>query len=228
MEIEFFCPFCGNKLKIDVKNAFPRDVVCDLCGSSVLSQAKDAYDHYQTDQKGSSPGEPVGPLAAPKYQVPPAFPISQIAKNSGQTSKQFAETQMAPPPIPLKGQIRIFFPQFNQAVNIPSNEKEFHFGRNLILPLVNPNQYDVEFLNSISRIRTDDKGHFIGEHFILYNDLKGKFFIEDKNSKWGTWVNKAQIKGRGKVEIKKGDSIELMLSKPGVRTIFPLVGLFQT
>ena len=115
----------------------------------------------------------------------------------------------------------LYFPQINQKVIIPTNSSIFHFGRNTILPLVNPNEFDIEWLNSISRIRKQNQ-QILKDHFKIIRD-KGAFFIEDTQSRWGTWLNRQQIKGKGMVRLKNGDKIELMLSKPSIKNVFPFV-----
>ena len=49
MEIEFFCPYCGKQSKLTVKNALPSDIICDLCGSSIIDQAKEALQLFPTE-----------------------------------------------------------------------------------------------------------------------------------------------------------------------------------
>ena len=151
----------------------------------------------------------------------PAFPKSMIARPETVVPPK---PLSAPPVVPQSsGQAHLHFAQFNISIAVPVNTPEFHFGRNLLFPLVDSQKYDVDFLNAISRIKFDPQNRIVGEHFIIWRDKRGNYFIEDNNSKWGTWVNKQQIKGRGKVPLKKNDAIELMLAKQNSRTVFPLL-----
>ena len=97
----------------------------------------------------------------------------------------------------------------------------------MIIPLVNPNKFDIEWLNSISRVRKESSGQ-IKQHLLITRLQNGTYYIEDNQSRWGTWVNRQQIKGKGKIQIQNGDRIELMLSKPNVKQIFPFVIMFRT
>jgi hypothetical protein len=46
------------------------------------------------------------------------------------------------------------------------------------------------------------------EHFTIYYDFRaGKFFIEDRSSTNGTLHNGTNIRGRGPIELKEGDTI---------------------
>ncbi len=46
------------------------------------------------------------------------------------------------------------------------------------------------------------------EHFTIFYDFKsGKFFIEDRSSLNGTYLNEVNIRGKGPVELKEGDVI---------------------
>jgi hypothetical protein len=57
-------------------------------------------------------------------------------------------------------------------------------------------------------ISADDLLHISRNHFIITYEDK-KHYIEDKNSKNGTIVNGAEIKEKGKFELKDGAAIEI-------------------
>ena len=117
----------------------------------------------------------------------------------------------------------------DQKILIPAKNTEFYFGRNIILSLIGPSQkYDLEWLNSISRVQKDQRNNVIREHFIIYKDRYGAYYIEDRGSSWGTWVDGRQIKGLGKVQLRGGAKIELKLAKPGVDQIVPFIIQFIT
>lgn len=224
--MNIFCPHCGSQIQLK-SNVNPKvPIICEFCGSELTDHLKNMGNAQPSIEMGVPQNEE--PSQLPSYNDLPAFPQSQMirpgtnpAQSSGATQMQ---TQM---PFPTAAQqlsgpyIKIL--QINQNIPIPESEKEFHFGRNTIYNLFNPMQYDVEWLNSISRVQKNDKGQVQRQHFIIFIQSGNKFLIEDKNSRWGTWVNKTQIKGKGKVPIKNGDKIELILFKPGVKSVFPFV-----
>ncbi len=124
---------------------------------------------------------------------------------------------------PPAGGAFLDMPQIKQKILIPPHNKEFHFGRNNVLGLIGPSQeYDLEWLNSISRVQKGKNNKFVRQHFFITKE-NNQFYIEDKQSSWGTWVNGRQIKGLGKIPLKNGDKIELKLGKPGVDQIIPFV-----
>jgi len=220
MKLEIVCPHCGSTKKITANDV---SITCDFCGSSLKDIAKEFLTHAEEEKKQQNVKPPV-------YQNMPSFPISQKLQKSQLKSsqpRQFPFRFKAKPrrPTPSK-ETFLYFPQINQKVIFPSKASIFHFGRNIILPLVNPNDFDVEWLNSISRIRKQN--HQIYKyHFKITRDKKRKYFIEDTESRWGTWLNRKQIKGKGRIPMKNGDKIELMLSKPNIKNVFPFVIKFN-
>jgi hypothetical protein len=216
----------------------PNKILCELCGSDITDVLKEVS---ATINAPSVPIQPTIPApvsqnrqnSLPDYQNMPAFPISAILKQTHprlSPNRPTVDGQTSMPgiqPSPGSGAM-LQFPQLKQKILIPNNVSEFYFGRNAILPLVNPAEYDVEWLNSISRVQKDPQYRVVKQHFTITRDQSGNYFIEDSQSAWGTWVNRQQIKNKGKVQLRNGDKIELMLSKPMVQTIFPLVILFQS
>ena len=218
--MEIVCPFCGSTKKVLSNDS---KINCDFCGSSLSDIAKEFLSHAEEEKKQQYVKPPV-------YQNIPSFPISQKLQRSQLKSsqpRQFPFRFRAKPKGPTSSKdVFIYFPQINQKVLIPTNASIFHFGRNTILPLVNPNDFDVEWLNSISRVRKQN--HQIYKyHFKIIRDKKGLFYIEDKESRWGTWLNRQQIKGKGKKKLVNEDKIELMLSKPNIKNVFPFVIKFN-
>ena len=217
---EIVCPHCGSTKKVLTQNKI---INCDFCGSSLSDIAKEFLYNAEEEKKQQK-------VTPPVYQNMPSFPISQKLQKSQLKSAQprqfpFRFRNKPSDPTPSK-EAFLYFPQINQKVIIPSNESIFHFGRNTILPLVNPNEFDVEWLNSISRVRKQD--HQINKyHFLIKRDKKGLFSIEDTESRWGTWLNRQQIKGKGNNSLRNGDKIELMLSKPNIKNVFPFVIKFN-
>jgi hypothetical protein len=232
MKLNIYCPYCGNGIQLEVKPPVTQDFFCEFCGSSIKEHVVEAVKNVNAS---TPPAEtPVGippqvVVPPPIYNKVPAFPLSQISRSpqSGQigTSANVSNIQTPFPQVSSpnsQGSAYLQMNQIQQTVTIPNNVSEFHFGRNTIYSLVNPTQYDVEWLNSISRVQTDEKGKVTREHFIIYQ--KGNSYqIEDRSSRWGTWVNKQQIKGKGKTALHKGDKIELVLFKPGMSNTFPFV-----
>ncbi len=221
MDLEIVCPHCGSTKKISSRDKL---INCDFCGSSLSDIAKEFLINAEEEKKGPN-------VIPPVYQNIPSFPISQKLQKSqskGTQPRQFPfRFGNKPKRTTSSKEVFLYFPQINQKVIIPSNTSIFHFGRNTILPLVNPNEFDVEWLNSISRVRKQNHQIF-KYHFIIIRDRKGLFFIEDKESRWGTWLNRSQIKGKGKIALKNGDKIELMLSKPNIKNVFPFVIKFSS
>ncbi|MHA1612713.1 MAG: FHA domain-containing protein, partial [Promethearchaeota archaeon] len=155
------------------------------------------------------------------------FPKSYIKSRANQSisAPPFApqgNKQLQPP---INGALLVF-PQIQKSIQIQSNQNDFYFGRNSILPLVSPQDYDTEWLNSISRVRKDNNNRIVHQHFRLQKDSSGNYSIEDSRSRWGTWVNRQQIKGRGAILLANGDKIELMLSKPNTKQIVPFEIMF--
>ena len=230
MRSEIICPYCGNIMKMKISANTDPDVVCELCGSplkdEVIKAKQDIGQNAARDPFMSPPSNQVAPHS---FGNPPAnpsgmpsFPVSQIARGSAppfpDPSRSDLQQALGKPP---SGSATLNFPQIKQKITILSHEDIFHFGRNTILPLVNPANYDVEWLNSISRVQKDASRRIHRQHFMITKDSRGNYAIEDQNSRWGTWVNKHQIKGKGGIKLNNGDKIELMLSKPNVKAIFP-------
>jgi pSer/pThr/pTyr-binding forkhead associated (FHA) protein len=224
--MNIFCPHCGSQIQIKGNTAPKVAIVCEFCGSDLTDHLKTIGNAQPVEDIGDPSPDEHGQL--PNYNDLPAFPVSQISRPNIPSNQPSGATQMQTQmPFPTAAKqitgpyIKIL--QINQNIPIPTTEKEFHFGRNTIYNLFNPMQYDVEWLNSISRVQKNDRGQVEREHFIIYIQSGGKYSIEDKNSRWGTWVNKSQIKGKGKIAIKNGDKIELILFKPGNKSVFPFV-----
>ena len=218
--MEIVCPFCGSTKKVSANDT---SIICNFCGSSLKDIAKEFLTQAEEEKKQQNVKPPV-------YQNIPSFPISQKLQKSQLKSSQprqfpFRFRTKPKKPTPSK-EAFLYFPQLNQKVIIPSNASIFHFGRNIILPLVNSNEFDVEWLNSISRIRKQNQKVY-KYHFKIKRDKKGLYFIEDTESRWGTWLNRTQIKGKGKKSLGNGDKIELMLSKPNIKNVVPFVIKFN-
>lgn len=216
-------------------NEKSNEVLCKFCNSNISDLAQETLRNAREARKSSKPSvvqqKASFPPPTPTYAQAPAFPsASQVPPGVQQTSPvRSFPFQMNQPktkqPLSAKRALLVF-PQLGQQMNIPSNTPIFHFGRNSILPLVSPAQFDVEWLNSISRVRKQ-KHRVVHQHFTIRRDAGGNCFIEDTKSRWGTWVNRQQIKGKGEIALNHGDKIELMLSKPNEKSVFQFVILFQ-
>lgn len=232
MKLNIYCPYCGNGIQLDVKPPVTKDIFCEFCGSSIKEHVVEAVKNVSANAiPAENPTDAPAQvnITPPVYNKLPAFPLSQISRSpqSGQIENptNVNNVQMPAPQVPVSkgpGTAFLIMNQIQQSVTIPSNVTQFHFGRNTIYSLVNPTQYDVEWLNSISRVQTDEKGKVLREHFIIYRQ-GNSYQIEDRSSRWGTWVNKQQIKSKGKTALHKGDKIELVLFKPGMSNTFPFV-----
>ncbi|MHA1674552.1 MAG: FHA domain-containing protein [Promethearchaeota archaeon] len=221
MQLQITCPYCGKIMEITSSSAQNQDVICELCGSPINDEVKTAIKNYQPPVKAANQGQAqVQKTPFPKPNViAPAKQTISAPSFSSQGGKS-----MQPP---INGALLVF-PQIQKRIQIQSHENEFFFGRNSILPLVNPGDYDTEWLNSISRVRKDNYNRIIHQHFRIQKDSTGNYTIEDSRSRWGTWVNRQQIKGRGAIPLAKGDKIELMLSKPGTKQIVPFEIIFYS
>lgn len=220
-------------MEINYLSSSKPEFICELCGSPINDEVKLAAKNYTPPQniqdrsygsnqysvaQAPTPKSQNTPFPRPTISAIPAPP--EFIKNSINSTPSI---QSQHPPI--NGAL-LLFPQINKRINIEPNEDVFYFGRNTILPLVSPQDYDVEWLNSISRVRKDNFNRIVHQHFLLRKDSSGHFTIEDNRSRWGTWVNRQQIKGRGPIPLMNGDKIELMLSKPGTKQIVPFEILF--
>lgn len=237
---EIICPHCGVAQKIDPnqKTAF-----CSFCGSSLTEVLKD----LQEDQKAQLIDKMATNIPKPQsnhkkshnsshlpfsdnQQIPSLPRVSHKSKFTDQirsTGPPSFQATIDETTFPSKQKnARLEFPQLEKNIVIPSNLQIYHFGRNILIPLVSPKKFDVEWLNSISRVRKQSNNS-IRQHFKIFRTNDGKYFIEDQLSRWGTWVNREQIKNRGKFPLKDGDRIELMLSKPNIKQIFPFVIIFR-
>ena len=225
---QIICPHCGTSQQIDSNKdrAF-----CTFCGSSITEVLKDLNndDQNKRTQPSPSPGhlpfsgqqsipslprsvnlsKKPNPLFQPQKNIPFQSPVTQTTFPNQQPSSA-----------------KLKFAQINQEIRIPYIPAIFHFGRNLIIPLVSSDKFDISWLNSISRVRKQNN-RVIHQHFTIMRGSNGKYYIEDNASRWGTWVNRNQIKNLGKKELNNGDKIELMLSKPNIKQVIPFVIIFE-
>lgn len=133
-----------------------------------------------------------------------------------------------PVQLPQRGTVPATAPA--QAVSVPSPatgalETTYYVARletrdGRIIPIVSVRQTfgrsDFEKLVDPALARTISR-----EHFTVYYDFKaGKFFIEDRGSTNGTYVNGVDIRGRGPIELKEGD----VVSPAGVLPLIFRVG----
>lgn len=225
LHININCPYCGHRMEFDFLASQIPEVICELCGSPLNDEITEAIKNYnlsiksktesmyQTNQYGSGAKHqqvgsqtPFPKSSSRPIQTPPfSSPINTPSSSS------------TPSSLPPKNGALLVFPQIHKQIQILPTETVFYFGRNTILPLVSPSEYDVEWLNSISRVKKDSYKRIIHQHFIIRKERNGQYTIEDNRSRWGTWVNRQQIKGRGPIPLINGDKIELMLSKPGTK-----------
>ncbi|TFH28796.1 MAG: FHA domain-containing protein [Promethearchaeota archaeon] len=219
MQLQITCPYCGKIMEITSSSAQNQDVICELCGSPINDEVKIAITNYQPPVKA----ENLGQAQVQKTPFPKSDLISPTNQATNVPSFTSQGSQSMRPPI--NGALLVF-PQIQKQVQIQSNQNDFYFGRNSILPLVSPQDYDTEWLNSISRVRKDNYNRIIHQHFRIQKDSTGNYSIEDSLSRWGTWVNRQQIKGRGAIPLANGDKIELMLSKPDTKQIVPFEIMF--
>jgi hypothetical protein len=98
----------------------------------------------------------------------------------------------APPPPPQETMIYIARLETRDGKIVPITSVRQVFGRKDFEKLVDP-----VLARAISR-----------EHFTIFYDFRaGKFFVEDRSSTNGTLLNGANIRGKGPVELKEGDTI---------------------
>ena len=228
------CPHCGTTQITELttsKNAF-----CSFCGSSLLGVLDDIRkNQHQSlgnrENVGISNNSAGLPFSSPENV--PSLPRAQFNQTDPfQTSNSSQhvpfQTIIEQTSFPTKQfKATLTFSQLNKSINLPINDPVFHFGRNLILPIVDKTKFDVVWLNTISRIRKQNH-QVVHQHFTITRTNDGRYFIEDKLSRWGTWLNRNQIKNKGKTQLHNGDRIELMLSKPNVKQVFPFVIIFET
>lgn len=236
MKISISCPYCGKRMDISLSRTKAKDVICELCGSPLAEEALDAIKNYKppsrTNTKSTNSVQATSSSTFPTNDETPSFPSPISAPESAtiQPIRNFP-FQVGESRSPMKTSVSaneaiLIFPQINQKIKIPTNSSFFHFGRNVILPLVSPSQFDVEWLNSISRVQKQHS-RVIKEHFKIRHDTAGKYYLEDNQSRWGTWINRQQIKNKGEIPLMNGDKIELMLSKPNTKKVFPFEIIFQ-
>jgi hypothetical protein len=225
MELQITCPYCGKIMNLTQISA-KVDVVCELCGSPLNEEVKAAMKNYKPpqnvgDRRYASNQYHEGMINVAQVQNVP-FPKSGAAAmpSTPPVIAPQGKSPLSPRSPPVNGGLLVF-PQINKQITVEPNLDVFFFGRNTILPLINPNDYDIEWLNSISRVRKDAYNRIVHQHFKLAKDGTGHYTIEDSRSRWGTWVNRQQIKGRGPIPLSNGDKIELMLSKPNTKKIVP-------
>ncbi|MHA1519289.1 MAG: FHA domain-containing protein [Promethearchaeota archaeon] len=218
-------------MKITSKSAQNKEVICENCGSPLNEEVKTAIKNYRpptnVDNRSYGSNQFQTNVPSPTQVQNTPFPKSYIKSRANQSisAPPFApqgNKQLQPP---INGALLVF-PQIQKSIQIQSNQNDFYFGRNSILPLVSPQDYDTEWLNSISRVRKDNNNRIVHQHFRLQKDSSGNYSIEDSRSRWGTWVNRQQIKGRGAILLANGDKIELMLSKPNTKQIVPFEIMF--
>jgi FHA domain len=219
MNVELKCPYCGTSMQID---SSLKEFICEYCGSSLTDHLKQVKKNLPKSPINS----PSGAASSNIQQNPNLMP------NPRQTPAFLKSTapQNVPKPkisIPSKGAV-LEVAQINNFIQIPSSTNPYYFGRNTLIKMIDPKNYNIEWLNSISRIHKDpNSGQIIKAHFMI-SKVKKKYLIEDKQSSWGTWLNGKQIKGKGKFEIKKGEKIELMLSVPKNKAVLPFTLIFLT
>lgn len=98
----------------------------------------------------------------------------------------------APPPPPQETMLYIARLETRDGKIVPITSVRQVFGRKDFEKLVDP-----VLARAISR-----------EHFTVFYDFRaGKFFIEDRSSTNGTLLNGTNIRGKGPVELKEGDTI---------------------
>jgi len=98
----------------------------------------------------------------------------------------------APPPPPQETMLYIARLETRDGKIVPITSVRQVFGRKDFEKLVDP-----VLARAISR-----------EHFTVFYDFRaGKFFIEDRSSTNGTLLNGTNIRGRGPIELKEGDTI---------------------
>ncbi len=229
MQIEIVCPYCGKNMQITIDPTKKIEAVCELCGSPLIDEVKTAL------ATSSGMGSPLASIPSSPSFSKGSFPsLEQTKPTKDLSPNPESSGQLPPSPLPTQskmiktvtrptgGEAWLVLPQLNQKIIIPFAANAYHFGRNVILPLVSPQTFDVEWLNSISRVRKQN-AQVVGFHFVITRGRTGQFFIEDMQSRWGTWINRQQIKGRGEMPLKNGDRIELVLSKPNVKEIYSLV-----
>ena len=98
------------------------------------------------------------PMSSIEMAQVPAFPVSQIVVQSSQPTAMQQPPSVAPIPAfpaPVTGTAQLRTLQINQAITIPDSVNEFHFGRSTIYYLFDEKKYDLEWLNSISRVQKD-------------------------------------------------------------------------
>ncbi|UYP45115.1 hypothetical protein NEF87_001400 [Candidatus Lokiarchaeum ossiferum] len=236
MEISISCPYCGKQMQISLSRTKAKDVICELCGSPLSEEAFKAIKDYKppsrTGTKSSNSEHVTQSTTFPSSNETPAFPSPTHTPEPAKIQPvrnfpfQVGEARSPISAPSISNEAFLIFPQINQKIKIPTTSSYFHFGRNVILPLVSPSQFDVEWLNSISRVQKQH-ARVIKEHFKIRRDSAGKFYLEDNQSRWGTWINRQQIKNKGEIPLMNGDKIELMLSKPNTKKVFPFEIIFQ-
>jgi hypothetical protein len=226
------CPYCGHKMSINTLNLSSQDIICEYCGMSIkdfveekirtgqFGQEMGSYPQAQQYQQPIIPNNPN--ISQPPVHSPNVSPISPISP------VQLPKAQQIVPSSATKGEALLIMPQINQFLRIAPKTLLFHFGRNSVLSLIKPgHNVDLEWLNSISRIKRDKYNQVIRDHFNITRTKIGQYYIEDAGSSWGTWINGNQIKGKGRTRLRDGDKIELMMSKPGIKTVYPFVMEFK-
>jgi hypothetical protein len=122
------------------------------------------------------------PAAAPPPPPPRVAPVAAPP----------APAAIPPPPPPQETITYIAKLETRDGKIVPITGIRQVFGRRDFEKLVDP-----ALARAISR-----------EHFTVFYDFRaGKFFIEDRSSTNGTLLNGANIRGRGPVELKEGDTI---------------------
>ncbi|MCC6064475.1 MAG: FHA domain-containing protein [Thermofilum sp.] len=117
------------------------------------------------------------PLPPPPRVTPAVAPPAPVA---------------APPPPPQETMIYIARLETRDGKIVPITSVRQVFGRKDFEKLVDP-----VLARAISR-----------EHFTIFYDFRaGKFFIEDRSSTNGTLLNGANIRGKGPIELREGDTI---------------------
>jgi hypothetical protein len=231
-KIPLICPHCGTGQNIDPNK---ERAFCSFCGSSITEVLKDLKKDEQDKRTQPSPSPSHIPFSG--QQSIPSLPRSinlskkpsplfQPSHKNSPFQSPVEQTTFPQQQNQQPSAAKLKFPQIHNELRIPYIPAIFHFGRNLIIPLASPDRFDVSWLNSISRVRKQNN-MVIHQHFTIMRGNNGKYYIEDNKSRWGTWLNRNQIKNLGKKELKNGDKIELMLSKPDVKQIIPFVILFE-
>lgn len=108
-------------------------------------------------------------------------------------------------------------PQLGAKLYIPSNQAEFHVGKDDIKKAATIQQADPSSFDSISSVKVDPSGKIIKEHFIIHIQ-NGSFSIEDQHSTNGTYFGSKSLKGLPPQKLKDGDQFVIPIQQQGKLT----------